>query len=133
MERAASGPGTRFEGTILVVDDDSAVPQVACRVLDRGGFRALPALGGSEALRVAADRDGRIDLLLTDVVMPEMTGRELADTVAELYPGVRILFMSGYPDDETLLAGLNTTEVDFIPKPFTVEGLRDKVRTVLAR
>lgn len=116
---------------ILVVDDDEAVLQVACKVLDRGGFQTVPAPGGPEALQIAEDWGGRFDLLLTDIVMPEMTGRELAEEMVARFPSVRVLYMSAYTDDEVVLDGLKTSDVNFIPKPFTVEGLRAKVRAVL--
>lgn len=116
---------------ILVVDDDEAVLQVACKVLDRGGFQTVPAPGGPEALQIADDREGRFDLLLTDIVMPEMSGRELAEAMVARYPKVRVLYMSAYTDDEVVLDGLKTSDVNFIPKPFTVDGLRAKVRAVL--
>lgn len=116
---------------ILVVDDDEAVLQVACKVLDRGGFHTVPAPGGPEALRLATERDGRFDMLLTDIVMPEMTGRELAEELVSRFPAVRVLYMSAYTDDEVVLDGLKTSDVNFIAKPFTVEGLRAKVRAVL--
>jgi two-component system, cell cycle sensor histidine kinase and response regulator CckA len=117
--------------TILVVDDDPSVLQVASKVLSRGGFDVLEASGGEEALRVAEECGGQISLLLTDVVMPGMGGRELSEAFCERYPQVRILFMSAYTEDEVILQGVRVAEVNFISKPFTVQGLRDKVRQVL--
>lgn len=123
---------TTRHGTILVVDDDEAVLNVACKVLQRGGYQVVRATGGAEALDVADRHAGRFDLLLTDLVMPGMSGRELAEEVVSRYPGIQILYMSAYTDDEVVLDGLKTSEVSFIPKPFTVDGLRDKVRRVIA-
>ncbi len=120
-------------GTILVVDDDEAVLQVACKVLHRGGYDVVPATGGPQALQIAEDRDGRFDLLLTDLVMPVMSGRELAEAIVARFPAIQVLYMSAYTDDEIVLDGLKTSDVNFIPKPFTVEGLREKVRRVIAR
>ncbi len=117
--------------TILVVDDDPSVLQVASKVLRRGGYEVVEAGGGEDALRLADQNDGKIDLLLTDVVMPGMGGRELAEVLAERYPSVRLLFMSAYTEDEVILQGVRVAEVNFISKPFTVEGLRAKVREVM--
>lgn len=82
---------------------------------------------------MAEANEGRISLLLTDVVMPGMGGRELSEIFRACYPAVRILFMSAYTEDEVILQGVSVAEVDFIPKPFTVQGLRDKVRTLIDR
>jgi len=119
------------EETILVVDDDPSVLQVASKVLRRGGYEVVEAGSGEAALDVAEQNDGQLDLLLTDVVMPGMSGRELAERLAERYPDVRLLFMSAYTEDEVILQGVRVAEVNFISKPFTVEGLRAKVREVL--
>ena len=117
--------------TILVVDDDPSVLQVASKVLKRGGYEVLEAEGGEAALRIAEESKDRISLLLTDVVMPGMGGRELSEAFAERYPAVHILFMSAYTEDEVILRGVRVAEVNFISKPFTVKGLRDRVRSVL--
>lgn len=117
--------------TILVVDDDPSVLQVASKVLRRGGYDVVEASGGEEALRLAEEREGRIHLLLTDVVMPGMSGRELGEQLSARYPAIRLLFMSAYTEDEVILQGVRVAEVSFIPKPFTVEGLRSKVREIL--
>ena len=119
--------------TVLVVDDDAAVLAVASKVLRRGGYEVLEAGGGEAALAVAGQVDGKISVLLSDVVMPSMNGRELSDAFRERYPDVRIIFMSAYREDEVILRGIRLAEVDFIPKPFSVQGLRDKVREVLDR
>lgn len=117
--------------TVLVVDDDAPVLRVASKVLQRVGYEVLEANGGAEALELAEERGGAIDLLLTDVVMPGMGGRELSQEMTARYPEVRVLFMSAYTEDEVILQGVRVAEVDFISKPFTVEGLRAKVREVL--
>lgn len=127
-----AGEGSSDSNVILVVDDDPAVLQVACKILQRGGYQVLRAASGPEALEVAESHEGRFDLLLTDIVMPVMNGRELGEALAARYPDVRILYMSAYTEDEVVLDGLKTSDVNFIPKPFTVEGLRDKVRLVLS-
>ena len=138
VDRTASSEvdGSPVEKTrklLLIVDDDPSVLQVASKVLNRGGYEILEAGGGAEALALAEQNEGKISLLLTDVVMPGMGGRELSETFRARYPSVRILFMSAYTEDEVILQGVRVAEVDFIPKPFTVQGLRDKVRQVLDR
>jgi CheY-like chemotaxis protein len=117
--------------TVLVVDDEPSVLRVASKVLRRAGYEILEALGGEEALRIADEFDGTIDLLLTDVVMPGLGGRELGERIRELHPRTALLFMSGYTQDEVLLQGVRADDVNHISKPFTVSGLRDKVREVL--
>lgn len=123
-----TGPGGE---TVLVVDDDPAVLQVVSKVLRRSGYQVLEAGGGPEALRVLEAEGGRIHLLLTDVVMPGMGGREVSEAVAARCRGVKILFMSAYTEDEVILQGVRVAEVNFISKPFTVDKLRTKVREVL--
>lgn len=121
----------RSDATILVVDDDASVLRVASKVLVRAGYDVLEANGGPEALQLADERDGALDLLLTDVVMPGMSGRELGQELTARYPGIRVLYMSAYTEDEVILQGVRVAEVNFIAKPFTVQGLRVKVREVL--
>jgi CheY-like chemotaxis protein len=118
---------------VLVVDDDPAVLRMAAKVLRRGGYEVLEAGAGRDALKLAEERDGKIDLLLTDVVMPEMGGREVSEALRARYPHVRVLFMSAYTEDEVILRGVRVAEVNFVSKPFTVDGLRNKVREVLDR
>lgn len=117
--------------TVLVVDDEPSVLRVASKVLRRDGYEILEALGGEEALRVARNHHGPIHLLLTDVVMPGIGGRELGDQFREVHPDTALLFMSGYTEDEVLLQGIRVADVNYIAKPFTVAGLRDKVREIL--
>lgn len=117
--------------TVLVVDDDPAVLRVARRVLSRGGYRVLGANSGAEAVEIAKGHEGEIHLLLTDVAMPGMGGTEVSRAVSERFPDTRVLFMSGQIEAETILDGVPAARVNFIPKPFTVEGLRARVREVL--
>ncbi|MEQ9398863.1 MAG: response regulator [Longimicrobiales bacterium] len=125
------GDSTDQPATILVVDDDASVLRVASKVLVRAGYNVLEANGGPQALDLADGRGGALDLLLTDVVMPGMSGRELGQELTSRYPDVRVLYMSAYTEDEVILQGVRVAEVDFIAKPFTVQGLRTKVREVL--
>jgi CheY-like chemotaxis protein len=117
--------------TVLVVDDDASVRRVAAKVLCLGGYRVIEAGSGAEALELVEEAGGRIDLLLTDVVMPTTNGRELAEALLARYPDVRVLFMSGYTEDEVILQGVRVAEVHFISKPFSVDGLRGTVGRLL--
>jgi CheY-like chemotaxis protein len=117
--------------TVLVVEDVAAVRTVACEMLARHGYRVLEAPDGDTALRLAAKHQGQIHLLLTDVVMPDVSGRELADQLAALRPGLRVLFMSGYTDDAVVRHGVLQEGIAYLQKPFTPDTLARKVRRVL--
>jgi len=119
--------------TILLVDDEKALRKLAKRILSQAGYRVLEAADGAQALRVAAEEVGEIDLVVTDVEMPTLGGRGMVDELHELSPGLRVLFMSGYTDNEILRRGIRTAETDFLQKPFTAESLRDAVRIVLGK
>ncbi|HEY1952117.1 MAG TPA: response regulator [Gemmatimonadaceae bacterium] len=119
--------------TILLVDDEKALRKLGKRVLSDAGYRVLEASDGAMALRVAAEQVGEIDLVLTDVEMPTLGGRGMVDELHELSPGMRVLFMSGYTDNEILRRGIRTAETDFLQKPFTAESLRAAVRAVLSK
>ena len=116
---------------MLLVEDDAAVRGLVRRMLTRAGYTVLEAAHGAEALRLADRHEGRIDLVVTDIVMPEMSGRTVAEALAAGRPGARVLFMSGYTDDEILRRGLLTPGVAFLEKPFTAERLLEAVRGVL--
>jgi two-component system, cell cycle sensor histidine kinase and response regulator CckA len=112
---------------ILVVDDEDAIREVARRILTREGYDVIAVSGGEEALTLLTDMDERVDLLLTDVIMPRMSGKELAERFASLRAGARVLYMSGYTDR---LIGLD--EVDaLIEKPFNGDGLLHAVGRAL--
>lgn len=117
--------------TILLVDDEKALRKLGKRILSEAGYRVLEASDGAMALRVAAEEVGEIDLVLTDVEMPTLGGRGMVDELHELSPGLRVLFMSGYTDNEILMRGISTSEMEFLQKPFTAETLRTAVRAVL--
>ncbi len=126
------GPTPALGGeTVLVVDDDPAVLRTASRVLSRGGYEVLGATNGPEALEIAEGHPGEIHLLLTDVVLPGMGGREISQAVSARFPGTRVLFMSGQVEAGAIFEGVPAARVNFIPKPFTVHGLRARVREVL--
>jgi len=117
--------------TVFLVEDEASVRALAARALRDHGYHVLEAGNGREALQLAVDYDGRIDLLLTDVVMPEMGGRALAEALRQTRPLTRLLFMSGYPDDEVLRRGIQQDRTAFLEKPFTQSTLTRKVRSVL--
>jgi signal transduction histidine kinase len=128
----SSGIAPRGTETVLIVEDEPAVRLLAQGVLKTLGYDVLVALHGLDALRVAREHQGpRIALVIADVVMPRMGGAELAEWLRSLEPGLKILFSSGYPDDALASAGMSSTGIDFLPKPYTPLALARKVREML--
>jgi PAS domain S-box-containing protein len=117
--------------TILVVEDEDALREVTCRILGRHGHTVLSCISGLAAIELAADPDLEIHLLLTDVVMPGMFGKEVADRVRALRPGLPVLFMSGYAKPMLTSQGTLDPGVILLEKPFTQEGLMVKVREAI--
>lgn len=117
--------------TILMVEDDDLVYGLVQRTLKEVGYTLMEARTGSEGLSIARQHQGKIDLLLTDVVMPQMSGRELAGQLQTIHPEMKVLFMSGYTNDVVVRHGLLTTKNEFLPKPFSSGQLTAKVREVL--
>jgi PAS domain S-box-containing protein len=126
----AGGPGPRGSETVLLVEDEESVRVFASKALEKQGYRVLQARHGRDALLRLAEHDGPIHLVITDIVMPEMGGGELARRLAGERPELPVLFMSGYTDDEVAQRGLGA-EQGFLQKPFTSDGLARKVREVL--
>ena|SRR6266511_2466030 len=126
--RGAAARGTE---TVLLVEDEPAVRALGARVLRSRGYTVLDAANGVEALRVAAAAGARIDLLLTDVVMPQMGGEALAEQFRALYPRTRVLFTSGYADSASFHGSVRDCGALFIEKPFSPAALARKVREVL--
>ena len=117
--------------TILVAEDEEAVGGLIRRLLEAEGYTVLASQNGAEALALASQYAGHIDLLLTDVVMPELGGRELADQLRAARSGIRVLFISGYTDSEIDRRGVLQPDAAFLQKPFTGSGLALAVRAAL--
>jgi CheY-like chemotaxis protein len=117
--------------TVLLAEDEEQVRRIARVILEMNGYHVLEASGGDEALSIYKQHEGQIDLVMTDVVMPQMSGRELAQSLETLQPGIKVLYMSGYTDDAIVRHGLLDQEIAFLQKPFTPEALTLKVREVL--
>ena len=128
-----SEPGQeQFSETILLVEDEESVRFVLCKSLLRKGYKVIEATNGSEALDVLG-RGESVDLMITDVVMPEVSGFELVSRVAKDYPIVKVLFMSGYTQSDGGIEGHRLLDpgTHFLRKPFSTETLGQKVREVL--
>jgi len=117
--------------TILVVEDEEAVRGLAARTLRSAGYTVLEAGDGAEALRIHDSHTGRVDLVITDVIMPGINGRVLAGLLSERDASLKVLFMSGYTDDAIIHHGVLDDSVSFIGKPFSPDGLAQKAREVL--
>lgn len=117
--------------TLLLVEDDESVRAYTAFVLNSCGYRVLEAADGRDALRLAAGTPGQIDLLVSDVVLPHLGGRALAEELVAARPGLRVLFLSGYTDDAVIRHGVLKLEMAFLQKPFTPSALARKVRAVL--
>ena len=133
IERGSVEPPSAPPGdeTILLVEDEAAVRRIAARALQSCGYRVLQARDGDEGTTVMRSHAGVIHLLLTDVVLPGIGGRELGERAKTLQPGIKVLFVSGYTDDVILQHRLLEHDVAVLQKPFTRESLARKVRDVL--
>jgi two-component system cell cycle sensor histidine kinase/response regulator CckA len=125
-----AGPVTGSE-TILIIEDDEMVRKYTERVLKGSGYRVLIAANGDEAVRIAGEHEGPIHLMLTDVVMPGMSGQEIEERLRTLRPDIKVLYMSGYTDDAIVDNGVLDKDKMFLQKPFTIDALAGKVREVL--
>jgi two-component system cell cycle sensor histidine kinase/response regulator CckA len=125
-------PVSKTNECVLVAEDEPAIRHAICRMLRGHGFRVLEASSGGEALRVAAEEPGRIDLLLTDIRMPGIGGKELVQKLLETRPATRVILMSGYTDDELLREELGDARHVFLQKPFTARAVVAAVRELLS-
>jgi CheY-like chemotaxis protein len=128
---AAEKPVHGGSETMLVVEDEDAVRQSEVEFLSTIGYTVLSAANGKEALASVKARPQAIDLVITDVVMPQMSGPRLAENLAALRPDLKILFVSGYADDAVLRKGVADLSHDFLQKPFPLRSLAGKIREVL--
>jgi signal transduction histidine kinase len=122
---------TRGEETVLVAEDNDEVRELAVNILKSQGFTVLAAADGKACLRLAEEHKGPIHLLLTDVVMPDMNGKELFQKISAQVPDIRVIYASGYTDDVIAHHGVLDEGINFLQKPFSVKGLALKVREVL--
>jgi PAS domain S-box-containing protein len=132
LEAESTGVLPRGTETVLLVEDATAVRSVIRQVLERLGYTVLDAADGQLALEVAARHHGPIDLVITDIVMPALGGREMAERLRHVRPSIRILYTSGYTDDAIVRSGVLDAQFAFMQKPFTPEILAAKVREALA-
>ena len=119
--------------TVLVVEDENAVRDLTVRMLKQLGYVVLAAASGSEAIAISNAYAGRIGLLVTDVVMPQMSGRQVADALLAARPDIKVLYLSGYTESTVIHHGVLDSAVDFLPKPFSREALGGKVREILGK
>jgi two-component system, cell cycle sensor histidine kinase and response regulator CckA len=130
---ASFNPAPPQKPVILLVEDESIVREVTREVLEHAGYQVLESDGPREALRLAAEHRGRIGLLLSDVVMPEMNGLDLALRIQQMQPRLIIVFMSGYADNAVLHKAVRDPLSTYIQKPFTVNVLLARVAEALAK
>ena len=128
-ERPPAGPGRGAGELVLLVEDETALREVTRRILARNGYRVAAAASGAEAIQ-SATAPGRIDILLTDVIMPGMQGQEVAERIRALQPGIAVLFMSGYTQGLLSAQGILESGISLIEKPFTEAALLTRLREV---
>jgi len=129
--RERLGPTPRGTETLLLVEDETEVRRIAQQVLETLGYTVLTAENGEQALTVAAQYENEIQLMITDVVMPQMGGPELVRRMAALRPDMGVLYMSGYTDDAIVRHGLMDERLEFLQKPFSADALARKVRKAI--
>jgi DNA-binding NtrC family response regulator len=127
---AATDRGTE---TVLLVEDEEGVRKLVSGILIRQGYRVLESTSGEEALELVHDYRGKIDLLLSDVVLVGMSGRELSERMRIQMPTLKVIYMSGYTDDAIVRHGVLTESAEFLQKPFSSDHLLHKVRAVLEK
>lgn len=118
-------------GTILLVEDETFLREVTCEILESAGYRVLKTRSAAEAISAFGEYKAIVRLLLTDVVLPGQNGRDLANDLRALCPKLRILFISGYPENVVTKNGIQEDGMFYLPKPFSLRSLTRKVRHVL--
>lgn len=131
MPQAESSPAQGMNQTVLLVEDEAAVRKLISEVLRQNGYKVIEAGDSLEATQVAARYAGNIDLLLTDVVMPHSSGRQLADKLLETRSRMKVLYMSGYTENTVVHHGVLDSDVAFLPKPFAFETLLSRINELL--
>ena len=126
-------PVPKGTGTILLVEDDDGVRSVACQILQSCGYKVLVAPHGEEGIRLAETHGEPIDLLISDVVMPQISGKQVAERVQTLRPDTKVLFCSGYTDDAVIRHGIIEEKTNFLQKPYSPTSLANKVQEILAK
>lgn len=132
QEAASTAAPARGHETVLLVEDQDQLRDIACEMLEDLGYTVLVAASPGDALTLCETHAGEIDLLFTDVVMPNMNGKELAGRVRAMRPGIRTLYTSGYTADTIAHRGVLDAGIWFLEKPFSMDSLARKVREVLA-
>ncbi len=130
-QRALNPSGGSRTPTILIVDDEALILELGCDILKRQGYVVLSASLPSKAIEIAQEHEGNIDLLITDIIMPEMNGQELANKIAHIRPVTKILLMSGYTGDVISKQALLNSNMQFMEKPFLPRNLKEKVQEML--
>ena len=133
VDRVSAAVSTALSGTetVLVVEDEGQVRTLECGLLEAGGYHVLAASHGKEAIHICREYPGAIHLLVTDLILPQMNGRELASQAASIRPSIKVLYVSGYPDETLVTAGMDRNKAPFLQKPFASETLLLSVRNVL--
>ncbi|HEX2165758.1 MAG TPA: response regulator, partial [Longimicrobiales bacterium] len=129
--RSVADESLTGDETLLVVEDEESVRRLAVLALREHGYRVMEAANGAEALRTLGSYDAEVDMVVTDVVMPVMGGRQLVEALKPLRPSTRVLYVSGYTDDAVIRHGIQRADVAFLQKPYTPQELAAKVRHVL--
>ncbi len=124
-------PGGERPRTIMLVEDETTVRNLLCEVLQRCGYQVLVCSTPEEGLSTCRNHHGPIDLLLTDVVMPGMNGREMAERISAMLPDLRIIFMSGYSEQVLMQDGELDPRIEYLQKPFSLQILRNRLLRVL--
>lgn len=130
-EVAPYGPDTGE--TLILVEDESQVRDLTAKMLKQLGYTVLAAAGGEQAIEISRSHRGKISLLVTDVVMPLMSGKQVADSLLSMRPDIKVLYLSGYTENAMLNHGVLDSGVDFLAKPFSRESLARKIRDILSR